>query len=126
MNTSMRTPQKMIVVVDEDDRGQFAKYDRFASKAIPKKGRIAAAYSAIKFGSKVFTKWSKTPDGRRAILRYASRSKYTRYGTVGLAGGLIYNAIQSPTGQLRETRTKFFKLGKQRKYYRKCKPCIRR
>lgn len=130
--TNLRTPHTMtVVVVDTDDRGQFAKYDRFASKAIPKRGKFAAAYGAIKFGAKVVTKWSKTPAGRRAILRYASRSKYTKYGTVAVSGGLIFNAIQSPTDQQPEARTKFFKLSKRGKYYRKhklgkrCRPCRR-
>ncbi len=92
----MRTRKMSVVTVEQNnDRGQFAKYDRFAQRVIPKKGKLRAGYEAGKFGFRVAANWARTPQGRQAIAYWVSKSKYTRYGTTAVAGGLIYNALQS-------------------------------
>ncbi len=101
-----RNKMGLVVVTDNDDRGQFAKYDRFAQRVLPKKGKLRSAYEAGKFGFKVAATWSKTPGGKRSLIYWATKSKYTRYGTAFISGGLIYNALSSTdessqTGQTR-------------------------
>ncbi len=124
MNTLKRTNQMTVVTVQQNnDRGQFAKYDRFAQRVLPKKGKIRAGYEAGVFGFRVAAKWAKTPQGRQAIRYWITKSKYSRYGTIAVGGGLIYNALQSvpqdAPSQQRQKRTNMVSPRNRRRY---CRP----
>lgn len=95
----------IMVVAEDDDKGQFAKYDRFGSKGYPRAGKIGAAISAAKFGFKVASRWSQTPAGRRAIGYFAAKSKYTRYGTGVAVGAYVSTFLGSSPRNIGETRT---------------------
>ncbi len=120
----------MTIVTIEDYDTTVAKYDRFATKAIPKKGKLRAAYGAVKLGSKIFAGWAKTPADRRAIWYYARHSKYTKYGTTAVAGGIIWNALRSAengsTLEIRQTRSDMVRFSNRRKLSSRKNACIRR
>ncbi len=85
----------MTVVTIEDYDTTVAKYDRFATRNIPKRGKIGTAIRGAKFGFKVAARWASTPGGKRAIAYWATHSKYTKYGYVAISGGIIAGALQT-------------------------------
>ncbi len=110
-----------VVTIEESLPNKLGKYPDFIQRTVPRRGKIGQAYRAVRFGYKVTRRWLSTPQGRRSIMYYARRSKYTRYGTAGVGGGVIIGAIQqsnNPTGQTRNYMEQF---GSRRKYNRQYK-----
>ncbi len=106
----------MTIVTIEDYDTTVAKHDRFATRALPKRGKIRTAYNALKFSGKIGATWLRTPQGRQALAFWISKSKYTKYGAIAMAGGIVAFTSSKIPLQNGQTRSIMVKSYTRRKY----------